>query len=127
MGEEEEEKEEVKESDRASVMRTSRECALCISPGKSVENKTLFLQGFNARRVNYKKVQVIHLSTLLFFIFLFCEDAQTLPKVFSLANTTGLPCDRINTLPKKKTLAQFKICQSCMLRQNCLRKRNAHI
>lgn len=55
------EEEEVQESDRASVMRTSGECALCISSGKSVENKTLFLQGLNARLGNYKGLQVNHL------------------------------------------------------------------
>lgn len=52
--------EEVKESDRASVMRTNRECAMCISSGESVE-KTLFLQGLNAAVVNYKGFQVNHL------------------------------------------------------------------
>lgn len=82
----------VKESDRASVRRRSRECALCISTGESVDNKTLFLQRLNAVVVNYKLDQVNHLCTILF-----CGYTCRLGKSrLALAETTGLHNDRIN-------------------------------
>lgn len=100
----------------------AREGELCISSGKSVENKTLFLEGFNAAVLNYKGVRVNHLWTLLFFIFLFCGDVQTLPKVFFFffSQQKQLICMVMEYRSGcKDSLTQFETIQSCMQKQNC--------